>query len=103
MRSPSLQFAAELAREIYFVTWTLYKLMIPTVLVVKLLEEMGALVYLSWLLSPLMTLMGLPESMGIVWATAMVTNLYAGMVVFFDLASHRGRGFERRKDPTTDL
>ncbi|GAH01477.1 unnamed protein product, partial [marine sediment metagenome] len=29
--------------------------------------------------------MGLPESMGIVWAATIMTNLYAGMLVFFDL------------------
>lgn len=79
------QFFRELASEIYLVTWTLYKLMIPTLLVVKLLEEMGVLVYLSWVLSPLMSLVGLPESMGIVWAATIMTNLYAGMLVFFDL------------------
>ena len=31
------QFCRELASEIYLVTWTLYKLMIPTLLIVKLL------------------------------------------------------------------
>ena len=87
MPRPTLkQFFRELGSEIYLVTWTLYKLMIPTILVVKLLQEMGALAYLSWLLSPLMTLVGLPESMGIVWATTIMTNLYAGMLVFFDVA-----------------
>jgi len=80
------QFFRELASEIYFVTWTLYKVMIPTLIVVKLLEELGILVYLSWLLSPLMALVGLPESMGIVWTATIMTNLYAGMLVFFDLA-----------------
>lgn len=80
------QFFRELGAEIYIVTWTLYKLMIPTILVVKLLEELGALAYLSWLLSPLMTLVGLPESMGIVWTTTIVAGLYPGMLVFFDVA-----------------
>ncbi|MBE9540512.1 MAG: hypothetical protein IMF06_15625 [Proteobacteria bacterium] len=85
-RPTTKQFLRELAREIHQVTWTLYKIMIPTLLVVKLLEELGILAYLSWLLSPLMTLVGLPESMGIVWTATIMTNLYAGMLVFFDLA-----------------
>jgi spore maturation protein SpmB len=80
------QFCRELASEIYLVTWTLYKLMIPALLVVKLLQEMGALAYLNWVVSPLMSLVGLPESMGIVWTTTIVTNIYAGMLVFYDLA-----------------
>ena len=63
MRRPSpKQFFQELASEIFLVSWALYKIMIPTLIVVKALEEMGALVYLSWLLSPLMSLVGLPES-----------------------------------------
>jgi hypothetical protein len=87
MRRPSpKQFFQELASEIFLVSWTLYKVMIPTLIVVKALEEMGALVYLSWLLSPLMSLVGLPESMGIVWTATIMTNLYAGMLIFFDLA-----------------
>ena len=87
MSRPTLrQFFRELGAETYIVTWTLYKLMIPTILVVKLLEELGALAYLSWLLSPLMTLVGLPESMGIVWTTTIVAGLYPGMLVFFDVA-----------------
>ena len=87
MPRPTLkQFFRELGSEIYLVTWTLYKLMIPTILVVKLLQEMGALAYLSWLMSPLMTLVGLPESMGIVWTTTVVAGLYPGMLVFFDVA-----------------
>ncbi|MEH6568766.1 MAG: hypothetical protein V7709_06815 [Halioglobus sp.] len=79
-------FIKELASEILLVTWTLYKIMIPTLVVVKILEQMGLLVYLGRLLEPAMTLIGLPESMGIVWATTLMTNLYAGMLVFFDLA-----------------
>ena len=80
------QFFRDLGAEIYLVTWSLYKLMIPTILVVKLLEELGALVYLSWTLSPLMTLVGLPESMGIVWATTIVAGVYPGMLLFFDVS-----------------
>ncbi|MFK8050075.1 MAG: hypothetical protein AB8B81_16730 [Halioglobus sp.] len=87
MKRPSpAQFFSELAREIYLVTWTLYKIMIPTILVVKVLEELGMLVYLGYFLSPAMELIGLPESMGIVWATTIMTNLYVGMLVFFDVA-----------------
>ncbi len=87
MSTPTVnQFCRELASEIYLVTWTLYKLMIPALLVVKLLQEMGALAYLNWVVSPLMSLVGLPESVGIVWTTTIVTNIYAGMLVFYDLA-----------------
>ncbi|MEH6470779.1 MAG: hypothetical protein V7752_05960 [Halopseudomonas sp.] len=79
-------FFSGLAREIFEVTWILYKMMIPVVIVVKLLEEFGAIELVTGLLAPLMGWVGLPESMGLVWATAMLTNIYAGLVVFYPLA-----------------
>lgn len=75
-------FFTELSREIYSVSWTLFRLMIPVIIVVKLLDELGAITWLSAALSPLMVLVGLPDSMGLVWATTILTNIYAGMLVF---------------------
>ncbi|MCP4289905.1 MAG: hypothetical protein GY792_36740 [Gammaproteobacteria bacterium] len=75
-------FFLELSREIYNVSWTLFKLMIPVILVVKLLQELGGITWLSAVLAPLMALVGLPDSMGLVWATTILTNIYAGMLVF---------------------
>jgi hypothetical protein len=72
-----------LAVEIWDVYWTLLRIMVPALLAVKLLDTLGATVWLGWLLAPLMSLVGLPESMGLVWATAMLTNIYTGMAVFF--------------------
>lgn len=81
-------FIGELAAEIWEVSWTLFKLMIPTLLIVKVLEEMGGVELLGELLGPVMQLVGLPDSMGLVWATTMLTNIYAGMIVFFQLSLH---------------
>lgn len=78
-----MKFFRELATEIYQVSWTLFKLMIPALIVVKVLEELGFVAYLGVLLEPLMAIVGLPESMGLVWATTILTNIYAGMLVFF--------------------
>ncbi len=75
----------ELVKEIYAVCATLFKLMIPVLIVVKLLEEAGAIPLISGLLEPLMRLVGLPESMGLVWTTTLLTNIYGGMLVFFQL------------------
>lgn len=76
----------ELIGEIYAVCYTLFKLMIPVIIVVKILEEMGAIPFISQLLEPLMSLVGLPDSMGLVWTTTVLTNIYAGMLLFFQLA-----------------
>jgi spore maturation protein SpmB len=45
---------------------------------------------LGVVLGPVMELVGLPGSMGLVWATAMITNLYGGLVVFASLAPDAG-------------
>lgn len=76
----------ELILEIYSVCFTLFKLMIPVIIVVKILEEMGAIPLISKFLEPLMSLVGLPNSMGLVLTTTMLTNIYAGMLLFFQLA-----------------
>lgn len=60
--------------------------MIPILILVKFLQEMGWIAYLALPLEPLMALVGLPPEMGLVWATAMVNNIYGGAVVFLTLA-----------------
>jgi spore maturation protein SpmB len=69
------------------ISLTLFKLMIPIIIIIKILEELGLVVLLSDLLAPLMEMIGLPGAMGLVWATAMVTNLYGGLVVYASLAA----------------
>ncbi len=81
--STARKIVTELGREIFEVTFTLFRLMIPVILIVKLLEEMGGIEILAGLLGPLMQLIGLPDSMGLVWAATLSTNIYAGMLVFF--------------------
>lgn len=67
-------------------TLVLLKITIPVIIITKLLKEFGATDQLGLLLSPLMGLLGLPGSMGLVWATAMLTNIYSAMIVFASLA-----------------
>ncbi len=78
--------ALGLLREALSVSLTLFRLMIPVIVAVKLLSETGAIEWTGNLLSPLMGLVGLPGGMGLVWATAMITNLYGGIVTFAALA-----------------
>ena len=76
-----------LIKDISRVYWVLLKIMVPALIMVKIADSLGLTRWLAWLLSPLMSLVGLPESMGIVWATAMLTNIYTAMAVFFPLFS----------------
>lgn len=65
---------------------TLLKILIPALLIVKGLELLGGIGWLGSLLAPLMSVLGLPEQMGIVWAAALFTNLYTAIAVFLQVA-----------------
>jgi len=71
-----------LAKEIISISFDLFKLMIPIIILVKIVEELDGIKYIALALEPLMQLVGLPASMGLVWATTMLTNIYGGMIIF---------------------
>lgn len=64
---------------------TLFKIIIPIALLTRLLDQSGMIIHIGVWLGPVMEIVGLPGSMGLVWATAMLTNLYAGAIVFASL------------------
>lgn len=66
-------------------TFTLLKIVIPVSIIVKILGELGLIESIGKGLSPVMGLAGLPGDFGIVWATTMITNIYGGMIAFFNL------------------
>lgn len=78
-------FFIELFKEIIDVTTTLFKIMIPIIIAIKIIEEFGGIVLLSNALGPVMEMVGLPKEMGLVWATTILTNIYAGLVVFINM------------------
>ena len=63
----------------------LFRIMVPIVIVVKILTEFGLIKYLAVPLTPIMKLVGLPPQAGLIWATAMANNLYAGIWVYLAL------------------
>ncbi|MBB5348781.1 hypothetical protein JWG42_07275 [Desulfoprunum benzoelyticum] len=75
-----------LLHETALTSWELIKITVPVVILTKILEELGMITWLSYLLEPVMSLVGLPGSLGLVWATAMLTSIYGGMAVFAALA-----------------
>ena len=75
-----------LIRETWLTSWELIRITIPVAIITKILQEFGLIGYLSMVLEPVMSLIGLPGSLGLVWATAMLTNLYGGIAVFAALA-----------------
>lgn len=80
-----VRIAREVLAETIRVSWVLFRITIPVVIVVKVLEELGAIRYVAMALGPVMELVGLPGTMGIVWATAMLTNLYGAVIAFVSL------------------
>ncbi|MDD1782887.1 hypothetical protein LRP49_17065 [Enterovibrio sp. ZSDZ35] len=66
------------------VALTLYKVMIPTIIVVKVFEEFGGVIWFSHFIAPLMNAIGLPSEMGLVWATAIFVNIYSALVVLIN-------------------
>ncbi|MCL2294797.1 MAG: hypothetical protein FWC36_08030 [Spirochaetes bacterium] len=64
---------------------TLFKVMIPVSIVMKILTELGLISYIGDILSPVMSLAGLPGAYGIVWAAALCTNVYAAIIVFLSI------------------
>ncbi len=82
-----IHYLIQIVKSALNLSFTLFKLMIPIIIVIKILEEYGFIIVLSEWLSPLMELLGLPGAMGLVWATTLITNLYGGLVVYASLAA----------------
>ncbi|BCS87557.1 hypothetical protein [Pseudodesulfovibrio sediminis] len=65
--------------------YELFKVMIPVIIGVKILQELDLIQYLAWPLKPFMGMLGLPAELGLAWASAMVNSMYAGLIVFLSL------------------
>ena len=63
------------------VAFNLYKVMIPIIIGVKILVEFDLVSYVALPLKPLMSLTGLPADLGLVWAFAIIVNIYASLLV----------------------
>ncbi|MFP3928252.1 MAG: DMT family transporter [Desulfobacteraceae bacterium] len=76
---------ASLIKEALSVSYHLFKIMIPVLVAVKILKELGLIEYLAVPLRPVMGVVGLPAEMGLVWATAMLNNIYSSIIVLLAL------------------
>ncbi|TNC81564.1 MAG: hypothetical protein C9356_08205 [Oleiphilus sp.] len=74
-------------KDVFRAYFILLKLMVPALIIVRVLDQLGFTQWLAWLLSPLMSAVGLPSELGLVWATGMLTNIYTAMVVYYELAA----------------
>ena len=76
-----MQFFKKVTNDIFIVSFELFKIMIPTLILVKVAEIYGLVAVLTNLFAPLMTVMGLPAEMALAITTTMLTNTYAGIIV----------------------
>ena len=81
-----LSKAKTLLRDTVRTSCDLFKIMVPVSIVTKLLKEAGVVDRVGAALGPLMEMVGLPGTMGLVWATALIVGVYSAMVVFAALA-----------------
>jgi len=63
----------------------LYKILIPFVFIIKVLEISGAIEFTAKILEPLMSLVGLTPELGLVFVTAFLINIYAALVLFVNI------------------
>ena len=77
-----LKKAGALLKEAGEVSLILFRIMVPVIIVVKVLQELDLIRYIAGTMAPVMQLAGLPGSMGLVWVTAMATNTYGGIAAF---------------------
>ena len=71
----------KVGRDIVTVSVSLFRVMIPTLIVVKLAQELGIEALLVGVLAPVMSWMDLPASLAVVLVTTILTNPYAGLIV----------------------
>ena len=57
-----------------------FKIMIPISILIKILQETNAITFIGRLFEPLMYPLGLPGEMSLVWVTAMISNIYGGIL-----------------------
>jgi len=75
----------KIALDIKEICIPLYKILIPFVFIVKLLEISGVIEFLAKLIEPFMSLVGLTPELGLVLVTAILVNMYAAIVLFINL------------------
>jgi hypothetical protein len=84
IRSISKQ-AGRVIVDSFEISFVLFKIMVPVLIAVRILQELDWIGYLAAPLGPMMKMVGLPQEMGLVWATALLNNLYSGVLVLLTL------------------
>lgn len=91
---PNAQQIATLSRHLASEAWLssrpLIKITIPVVIFVKVLQETGLIEFVHRFIGPVMEFVGLPEATGVIWASAILGNLYSSILVYLSLCPELG-------------
>ena len=77
-------------KDIVIVSWALFRVMIPTLIIVKVAQETGLVDWLNHIFNPITQLIGLQEELTIVLTTTILTNPYAGLMVLASIGFPEG-------------
>ena len=80
--SKFFEYIKNIFKESIVVALPLYRIMIPMIILVKIIKEVGFVEILGYWLAPLMSIVGLPGSMGLVWAATMLGGFFPGIIIF---------------------
>ncbi len=79
------EFLTRCNRKSIAIIRTLFRIMIPTIIIVKIMQETGVIHGIAFILEPFMALLDLPGAMALVWCLAIFVNLYAGIIAMIGL------------------
>ena len=79
------QILSTIARKWFSACKLFFKIMVPVSVIIKILQELDLIRYIGEALSFLMYSLNLPGEMGLVWASAMLSNIYGGVLTFVSL------------------
>ncbi len=82
-----LKYFKDIFMESMEIALPLYRIMIPMLILIKVLNELGFVEILGNWLAPAMALVGLPGSMGLVWGATLLGGFFPGIIIFADLGS----------------
>lgn len=66
-------------REAVQICWTLFRVMVPIIVIVRILTVMDWISPLAAVLAPFVHILGLPSEMALVWMSALLTGIYGGI------------------------
>ena len=76
--------------DIITVSWALFRVMIPTLIVVKMAQETGLVYWLNLAFDPITQFIGLQKEFTIVLTTTILTSPYTGLAVLAGLPLENG-------------